>query len=154
MSLVANGPNGPTVTFVRWKSPHNREARPVRLDERNRIIFDVAVKCESFIGWDIVIRNVGVSMAKATGPGRTPMPAWCLLIKNPRHASLFAGPLPRDSPYGDCVVCVQTDGMYLPPEGDDLYVCSSCLAAWHVACSRVSPFRCLTLESVPLVCPP
>ena len=129
------------------------KARRVSSDHKFGVKAIVAfvVPEEDFTEAEILIRDTGAVMLKAKGAGRADMPVWCLRLLRERQVQGFVGPMPEDSPYGPCIVCV---ALATEPDAGSghLLVCGTCLAPWHVKCASRLPFDGMEIAP-PTVCP-
>ena len=78
------------------------EARPVRIDERDRLISQY-LKYEDISGHLEIVRDIGVALSKNTKGEREQVPPWVMFLMRVAEYSMFAGPL-RDA---RCCVCIQ-----------------------------------------------
>lgn len=126
----------PMVMLVRWEVYARRTGRPVRLDERNRVIYQL-MPIEDFKDAVLLIPDVMMMMRKVTQGGRSPLPEWVNLLWRAEEARMFAGPIGDDRP---CVACKQAARMgtssHLRPSDGDIFVCHQCLCSWHMDCCR------------------
>ena len=78
------------------------EARPVRIDERDRLISQY-LKYEDISGHLEIVRDIAVALSKNAKGEREQVPPWVMFLMRVAEYSMFAGPL-RDA---RCCVCIQ-----------------------------------------------
>ena len=142
------------IYFVRWSNAADRRGHPVRLDVDNGIMMTVAFRHEAvpITGCDIIISNVPARMIRAPRPHlRTPMPAWCLQVRDHVASQSFSGPLVGTM---TCIVCDSARFFDNPLSGIakiDLYRCRRCGLCWHEFCAFNADEE-ICFE--PFLCPP
>lgn len=145
---------GDSVQYVRWESTATMEARAVRLDRFDRIIYNIPFRTsiESFAGATLVIHDIPATMQRVTAMYRSNMPDWCVLMRRFHQTQLFSGPLALLGSEADCVVC-QTMRRHghapWPLAVPDCFSCIACLLTWHGECAlalnadvQLHPFTC------------
>ena len=75
------------IELVRWENYQRREAKRVRLDERQRIIWNMPhVETEIFATSRLIIGDTTAVMSRAKGDLREPMPECVLDVKRQAEA--------------------------------------------------------------------
>ena len=99
ISLVAVGAD---VLFVYWGSFASRQGWRVRLDDRERIKYNVPLRStrEEFHG-PILILSINMPMLKVKGSYRLPMPSFALVLRRWHQSQCYNGPLAEHF----CVLC-------------------------------------------------
>ena len=127
------------VLFVRWESTARHQARVVRLDNRNRVIYNVPfiVPVRTFPAEEVtyIVAKLPVEMLKVTAGSRVPMPGWALLLRDRELARIFPGPQLLETACMMCDLARRTGVDAGVPPTDDKYTCTNCLQAWHSACA-------------------
>ena len=138
-------------SFVLWTQISARKARPVRIDERWRIIsmMHFAQPETDYSGAEIVIGNTGLVQPYHKRPHeRPPVDPWLLLLQLERNTQTFQGPLLLDN--NDPMQCVRCAVLGSVEEEVEVhgaaaghafggpiqfYRCQVCLLLWHNACA-------------------
>ena len=132
-----------SLVFVLWKDYAAHSGERIRLDEQNRVIYDVGVKMEIFDNFGLVVQDTIALKYKATAAGRYLMPAWVMAIKKKVDAQMFQGPHPpqilraRPRPTDrSCLLCLQAKASLtaFAPLDDILFECVECTRAYHPQC--------------------
>ena len=134
--------------YVRWENVATRQARPVRIDENNKVVcqfYDI----EPYRSAKILITNTSAAIWREKKRDRCALPDWVVTVQRVESAWAFAGPLMcnEDLPSDDCVACCTARRVALDAEEMDLldcddeerrrgelFQCHSCLHKWHPAC--------------------
>jgi hypothetical protein len=139
--------SGAGTVLVRWESPVARQGRPVRVDELNRIIYQM-LSVSDYVDADVILPDIGVAMSKARGLQRTLLPRWVVTLRAVADASLNAGPQ-ENSPCMPCAISARQDvRAHRTAMDGDAYCCHSCLCAFHMGCNGLLA-RLLNLEARP-----
>ena len=127
------------VYFIRWIDAAARKGYSVRLDGENRIYMTVAFRHESIdvTGCRLIISNVPARMLRAPVPRlRTPMPPWCLTVRDHSQTKLFSGPCVGHA--FACVVCETVREHEWEPRvtaDNSIHTCVQCGLSWHTECA-------------------
>ena len=146
LSLVRCRRGGDIVNIiVRWESPVVWTARPVRVDEKWRLVSRF-LPPESFAGAEVLIGDIGMPLLKGPKGQRDHLADWVVSYMTAANLELFAGPLLVEMGC-DCIACQQAmlqPGFVRPPDdavivtaSDDLYGCYRCGLRWHLQCNVV-----------------
>jgi hypothetical protein len=171
-------PDQPTIyhyeaLFVKWEKvdADPRKARRVRLDSRNRIIYNVpfAVPIEDFpiSSTRLIVKDLPVIMFRARSKGRDSMPQFALTLLAHLRARHFAGPLPfpmEGLREHLCVLCqaaqeAEVANVPGPASGldscHDLFQCGMCSCIWHASCAAImcAADRGVCFEGMAFTCP-
>ena len=134
--------------YVRWENVATRQARPVRIDERNKVVCQF-YPIDDYRSATILITNTNSAIWRERRTDRCPLDDWVVTVQRVESARAFAGPLMcnGEGPSDECVACctarriaLDADDMDLLDCDDEelrrgeLFHCHSCLHKWHPAC--------------------
>lgn len=129
-----------TSLIVRWEKP-GVSARPVRLDEYDRLIFELRPP-EDLHELVILVRDIGMKLDKVKKHERCVATPWCLKLMRAEDCWLFAGPL-VDVKCAACVAAARApkaipapaDGIL--PNDASVFKCYTCMVPWHIECHEL-----------------
>ena len=139
--------------FVRWENTYSREGRPIQLDEKQRVKYNIPflVPKQKYVGSRILITNCGAIMRKAPAEFRVPMPRWCVVFQEWHEAALLKGPTTK----GSCMLCAElaTRGHVGEPSKGLLFICIACVQVWHECCAKRCSTNVGVIDWASFVCP-
>ena len=139
--------------FVRWENTCSREGRPIMLDDKLRVKYNIPflVPKKNYVGSRILVTNTGAVMWKAIALcALGPMPPWCVVFQEWHEAHLLTGPTTK----GSCILCaaLATRGHVGEPEGL-LFRCTACAKVWHECCAKRCSTNVGAIDWALFVCP-
>ena len=156
LSLVAvEGEGGPLIQIVRWTDMAHLMARVMKLDQYNRLIWQIPgfVPPRSFDGARILISRIPAEYARTV---RFEILAWVLLFRRLQEAFCFSEPMLVPFGTDPCAWCAALQPLLDRPLAHaDSFVCSQCCLLWHVACSNGVARRSGLVASIatpPFIC--